>query len=137
MPRENGNKLMGAWIWDAACSIHGAVDAPKYKDFILPLIFVKRLDVRKDLAEKMEGSTGRQRLSKMVLDKKRIPKPLLNKQKEISGILFNFDKKIEFHTHKKQKLEELFQTLLHQLMTVQIRVDNLDIDMIERASQNA
>ena len=32
-----------SWIWDAACSIRGAKDAPKYKDFILPLIFTKRL----------------------------------------------------------------------------------------------
>src|SRR2546422_11426318 len=45
------------WLWDAACSIRGAVDAPKFKDYILPLIFVKRLsDVFDDelarLAEK-------------------------------------------------------------------------------------
>lgn len=31
------------WLWDAACVIRGAQDAPKYKDFILPLIFFKRL----------------------------------------------------------------------------------------------
>jgi type I restriction enzyme M protein len=31
------------WLWSAACSIRGAVDAPKYKDYILPLIFIKRL----------------------------------------------------------------------------------------------
>lgn len=37
------------WLWDAACSIRGAVDAPKFKDYILPLIFVKRLsDVFED-----------------------------------------------------------------------------------------
>jgi hypothetical protein len=36
-------KSLESWIWDAACSIRGAQDAPKYKDFILPLIFVKRL----------------------------------------------------------------------------------------------
>ena len=40
----NGNgKSLESWIWDAACSIRGAKDAPKYKDFILPLIFAKRL----------------------------------------------------------------------------------------------
>lgn len=31
------------WLWDAACIIRGATDAPKFKDFILPLIFYKRL----------------------------------------------------------------------------------------------
>lgn len=38
----NINGLEG-WLWDAACSIRGAIDAPKFKDYILPLIFVKRL----------------------------------------------------------------------------------------------
>lgn len=31
------------WLWDAACVLRGATDAPKYKDYILPLIFLKRL----------------------------------------------------------------------------------------------
>ena len=31
------------WLWDAACEILGATDAPKFKDFILPLVFFKRL----------------------------------------------------------------------------------------------
>ena len=37
------------WLWEAACKIWGDVDAPKYKDYILPLIFLKRLsDVFED-----------------------------------------------------------------------------------------
>ena len=32
------------WLWRAACSIRGEVDAARYKDYILPLIFYKRLD---------------------------------------------------------------------------------------------
>ena len=40
----NGNgKSLETWLWEAACSIRGEIDAPKFKDFILPLIFVKRL----------------------------------------------------------------------------------------------
>lgn len=31
------------WLWDAACVIRGPLDAPKFKDYILPLIFLKRL----------------------------------------------------------------------------------------------
>jgi hypothetical protein len=39
----SGDKSLEAWIWDAACSIRGSKDAPKYKEYILPLIFAKRL----------------------------------------------------------------------------------------------
>lgn len=36
-------------LWQAACSIRGEKDAPKFKDYILPLVFVKRLsDVFED-----------------------------------------------------------------------------------------
>ena len=36
-------------MWDAACQIRGPLDAPKFKDYILPLIFLKRLsDVFED-----------------------------------------------------------------------------------------
>jgi type I restriction enzyme M protein len=40
---NNSDKSLESWIWDAACSIRGAQEAPKFKDFILPLIFTKRL----------------------------------------------------------------------------------------------
>lgn len=37
------------WLWEAACKIRGEIDAPKYKDYILPMIFLKRLsDVFED-----------------------------------------------------------------------------------------
>ena len=42
-------KTLEQWLWDAACEIRGPIDAPKYKDYILPLIFLKRLsDVFED-----------------------------------------------------------------------------------------
>lgn len=49
------------WLWEAACKIRGPVDAPKFKDYILPLIFLKRLsDVFEDevnrLAEEFGGA---------------------------------------------------------------------------------
>ena len=43
MSTKQNAKSLEPWIWDAACSIRGAKDAPKFKDFILPLIFTKRL----------------------------------------------------------------------------------------------
>lgn len=41
--KKMGIKAMEKWLWDAACSIRGQQDAPKFKDFILPLVFYKRL----------------------------------------------------------------------------------------------
>lgn|GEM_PF-943241 len=50
---------METWLWDAACKIRGATDAPKYKDFILPLIFYKRLsDVFDDEYEQCAQKFG-------------------------------------------------------------------------------
>jgi type I restriction enzyme M protein len=31
------------WLWDAACQVHRSLDVPKFRDYILPLIFLKRL----------------------------------------------------------------------------------------------
>jgi type I restriction enzyme M protein len=47
------------WLWDAACSIRGAMDAPKFKDFILPLVFLKRLsDVYEGEIARLAGEFG-------------------------------------------------------------------------------
>lgn len=47
------------WLWEAACIIRGPVDAPKFKDYILPLIFLKRLsDVFEDELQQL-GSTAK------------------------------------------------------------------------------
>ena len=47
------------WLWDAACKLRGPVDAPKYKDYILPLIFVKRLsDVFEDELDDLADDYG-------------------------------------------------------------------------------
>ena len=56
---EEKSKSLESWIWDAACSIRGAKDAPKYKDYILPLIFTKRLcDVFDDELNRIAAEVG-------------------------------------------------------------------------------
>ena len=55
----NNDKSLESWIWDAACSIRGAKDAAKYKDYILPLIFTKRLcDVFDDELNRIAQEVG-------------------------------------------------------------------------------
>ena len=46
--------MLENWLWEAACSIRGPIDAPKYKDYIIPLIFYKRIcDVYEDEIRKV------------------------------------------------------------------------------------
>ena len=52
-------KSMEQMLWSAACSIRGEKDAPKFKDYILPLIFLKRLsDVFEDEVERLAETYG-------------------------------------------------------------------------------
>lgn len=60
---------METWLWDAACKIRGSTDAPKYKDFILPLIFYKRLsDVFDDEYEKCSEKFGSGELARYFIE---------------------------------------------------------------------
>ena len=59
MSNHNEDKSLEQWLWDAACSIRGAKDAPKYKDYILPLVFAKRLcDVFDDEINRIAKGVG-------------------------------------------------------------------------------
>ena len=56
-----------------------------------------------------------------------IPLPPLPVQQKIASILSAIDQKIEAEEDKKKALEDLFKTLLHNLMTAKIRVNNLEV----------
>ena len=57
------------WLWDAACVIRGTTDAPKFKDFILPLIFYKRLsDVFDDEFAKQIEEFGDETVAREMID---------------------------------------------------------------------
>jgi type I restriction enzyme M protein len=58
------------WLWEAACTIRGPIDAPKYKDYILPLIFLKRLsDVFDNEVKSLGEEYGNQELAKSLVEK--------------------------------------------------------------------
>lgn len=57
----------------------------------------------------------------------KIPLPTYQEQREIADAIAAVDAKIYHHRQKKAKLEDLFRTLLHQLMTAQIRVNDLEV----------
>ncbi len=60
------------WLWEAACSIRGPIDAPKYKDYIIPLIFYKRLcDVFEDEIKKLAEEFGSEETAKKLVSQDR------------------------------------------------------------------
>lgn len=63
-------KTLETWLWNAACSIRGAVDAPKFKDYILPLVFVKRLsDVFEDEIKRISDEFGDEKTALEIVSK--------------------------------------------------------------------
>jgi type I restriction enzyme, S subunit len=61
-----------------------------------------------------------------------IPIPNIKIQNEIVQVGLNVDKKIAFHKRKKQTLTDLFKTFLHQLMTGQRRVNELEFETLTK-----
>ncbi|MEX2376505.1 MAG: restriction endonuclease subunit S, partial [Dehalococcoidia bacterium] len=64
----------------------------------------------------------------------KVPMPDLEAQKEIAAAIQNIEWKKELHERKRQQLQELFRTLLHELMTAKIRVHDLDLPIADRAA---
>jgi len=70
-------------------------------------------------------------LNKKDVDPISIPCPSDKEQLEIVKILCAIDQKLILHTAKKSVLQDLFKTMLNKLMTGEIRVKDLDINVSE------
>ena len=61
----------------------------------------------------------------------RLPLPTPEEQRDIAAALASIDRKLTHHQKKRAALNDLFQTLLHKLMSAEIRVADLEIDTSE------
>ena len=93
--------------------------------------YLLKNNVRSDIANKMEGTTGRKRVPLIILKELLVPLPLLSEQKKITSILSKIDERIQNYEAQKSTLQALFKSMLNKLMTGQIRVHELDIDVSE------
>lgn len=67
--KRNGHKDMEQMLWQAACSIRGEKDAPKFKDYLLPLLFIKRLsDVFDDEVQRLTEQFGDKETALTILE---------------------------------------------------------------------
>jgi type I restriction enzyme S subunit len=95
----------------------------------VPLFVYYRLLVL-DL-KRLDSGAANPALNRNFLHEELISWPDPDEQQEIANILQTIDRKISLHERKRATLQDLFQTLLHKLMTAEIRVANLDIDTRE------
>ena len=68
-PAVPSTRTMEQMLWDAACSIRGEKDAAKFKDYLLPLLFLKRLsDVFDDEIERLAEEYGDREIAKEIAE---------------------------------------------------------------------
>ena len=60
-----------------------------------------------------------------------VPVPSLGEQRAIADVFAALDQKEKVHERKHAAQNDLFRTLLHQLMTAQVRVDHLDFPELQ------
>ena len=91
-----------------------------FLSFYLPTVNYNQYQDRQ-----IKGNT----LNKSKINKIKIPQPPLTEQKEIAGILKKIDERIKNYEEQKASLQDLFKSMLHKLMTAQIRLHNINIDV--------
>ncbi len=78
-----------------------------------------------------EAADGKYNLNIQILKDVSVPLPPLNEQQRVVAMLETVESKIATETKRKQSLDVLFRTLLHNLMTGEVRVNDLDLSVVE------
>jgi type I restriction enzyme S subunit len=99
------------------------IDTLADRDFIA--LCLSRPNTWEPLRDIAVGTTNRRRVQVQELLRISIPLPPLPEQRAIARVLRTVDKKLQAEEARKQALEELFKTLLHNLMTGEIRVKDV------------
>jgi type I restriction enzyme S subunit len=103
------------------------------KDFLFYFLLSRKfLDHLYPTAKGMKQAN----LSTHAMKQLKIPIPSVGEQEQIASYFRTIDRKIELHHDKLDSSRDLFRTMLHELMTAQVRVQNLDLSQLEGAMQN-
>ncbi|MFH0989740.1 MAG: restriction endonuclease subunit S [bacterium] len=92
-------------------------------EFLFQLVLDRRFT-----AAISDGAGGSQQpnISSKQIERIRIPLPPIDEQRDLSGVLCLLDTKIKNAESKTLQLRSLFKSMLHQLMTGQMRVNNIE-----------
>ncbi|MCG3110989.1 MAG: restriction endonuclease subunit S [Candidatus Manganitrophus sp. SB1] len=114
--------------------IHRLHDSRLNKLFLY--YFFNTADVRKHIAMTASGSKVRHTSPGKIRELK-IALPSLDEQRQIVGVFQVADIKVELLRRKYAALTTLFRTLLHHLMTAQLRVKDFEIQNMEEFVRHA
>lgn len=116
---------------EAACNQACAAIRPQ-DDKVLTKYLYHFLTYQYDVIRSLAHGGQQQNLNLDIVKSLLIASPCnTTEQQEIVDILDAIDRKIDLHRRKKAVLEELFKSLLHKLMTGEIRVDELNLSALE------
>jgi type I restriction enzyme S subunit len=119
------------WLCGTGCFLV-RVDHPGIVNAFLARFF-SREDVVSWLSAHAAGAIM-PNLNGVVLGRLPVAIPTLSEQDEIVAILNAIDEKIDLHRKRRSVLEDLFKSLLHKLMTGEIRVSDLDLSALEQTT---
>jgi type I restriction enzyme S subunit len=96
--------------------------------FIRQFLFYYLLsDEFKKAAMSFQDRTGIPKINRAQLGSIHLACPSKEEQSEITEALFSCDSRLDLAQRKQSQLQDLFRTLLHELMTGKIRVDGLSL----------
>jgi type I restriction enzyme S subunit len=113
---ENTAYIMNGKFW-----VNNHAHILQAKDGISINTFILHWFIYADISQYVAGTT-RQKLTLSVLKSIPLPLPPLEEQQKIAQILQSIDQRIEKEEKYKNALQNLFKSLLHNLMTGKIRV---------------
>jgi type I restriction enzyme S subunit len=120
---------------EAACNQACAAITPK-DDAVLPRYLYHFLTWRYEAIRSLAHGGQQQNLNLEIVRDLPVAVPQSEgEQNEIVTILDVLDRKIALHRQKRAVLEELFQSLLHKLMTGDIRVADLDLSALAQTPE--
>ena len=90
---------------------------PRFTSYLLETLDLKRFDT----------GAANPTLNRNIVHAEKIAFPPEDQQKEIGRTLQSVEDKILIHERQKHSFEDLFRTLLHELMTAEIRVREIEI----------
>lgn len=100
-----------------------------FKD--VDLIFVKNCFEWMNLNQ-YSNKMGQPLITQGIINEVKFGLPMKDEQRELGRIMSLLDSKLYTHQKKKQILSDLFKTLLHELMTGQRRVHDIDLEHIKQ-----